>query len=70
MGGRGREGREQTGITRMRLCGLYAYQDINISRNAFILLQRQRLTIKMWSEIREGFIALNLLLLVCQVFFN
>ena len=40
MGGRGREGREQTGITRMRLCGLYAYQDINISSDAFLSSSR------------------------------
>ena len=59
MGGRGREGREQTGITRMRLCGLYAYQDINISRNAFLLLQKLAgtgLAMKIWSEIGNGFI--------------
>ena len=43
MGGRqggkgGKGGREQTEITRMRQCRLYAYQGINISRNAFIFL--------------------------------
>ena len=74
MEGRGREGREQTGITRMRLGRLYAYQDINISSNAFFLLYSilysgdsgNGLALKMY-RVRSGMDLLQNLL-VCQVF--
>ena len=40
--GRGGEGANWNNQDEAVLCGLYAYQDINISRNAFLPLQRER----------------------------